>query len=217
MEELQQYLDTAWAVIEAPQRAMLAVGDRVGKLRHAADWPCTCVPLFCQDFLQALTVGAARGVNLASVGPPGCGKSTVFEALDLVYSTSAKPERENTFPLSGILGAEVLLWQEFSWSSKMCAFEDLLQMLAGEKLAIRVPCARPVQHRNLAPMFYTAWAPLGMTSENHDRMVNLNGAMSERFTTRSWTRPLPFQGRIPKYPQCACCFAKFVLEQQPLD
>ena len=85
------------------------------------------------------------------VGPPGCGKSTLFEGLSLIYTAGAKPERENSFPLSSILEVDVLLWQEFSWTQKMCAFEDLLQVTAGEQLAIRVPCAKPVQHRNTAP------------------------------------------------------------------
>ena len=115
-------------------------------------------------------------------------------------------------PISGILCADVLQWQEFSWSSKTCAFEDLLQMLVGERLAVRVPCARPVHHRNPAPMFYTAWAPLGMTGADAMRVCNLNMAMAERFTTRTWSRPLPHDGRIPQFPQCACCFSKFILE-----
>ena len=106
----------------------------------------------------------------------------------------------------------MLLWQEFSWEPKICAFEDLLQVMVGEQLAIRVPCARPVQHRNVAPMFYTAWAPLSMWSKDLQRMACLNQAMMERFKTRTWSRPLPPHGRMPKYPQCACCFAKFLLE-----
>ena len=110
-EELQTYLDNAWAVHEAPQRALISAGGRVGKLRDVAAGACTCggvwasgvtfvlqyqgedVPRFCHDVLRALTVGAARGVNMAVVDPPGCGKSTVFEALNLIFNTSGKPER----------------------------------------------------------------------------------------------------------------------------
>jgi hypothetical protein len=229
-EEMQIYIDNAWAVHEAPQRALLAFGDRVGKLRAAAGAQCVCggnwpswisfvlnfqgesKESFCRDILKALTIGAARGLNLAIVGPPGCGKSTVFEALDIVYQTSAKPEQGSSFPLSGILEAEVLLWQEFSWNSRSVAFEDLLQMLVGEKIAVRVPGAKPVQHRNTAPMFYTAWTPLAMHCRDPTQMSNLNAAMAERFKTRHWTRPLPMAGRLPKIQQCGKCFGTFVLE-----
>ena len=46
------------------------------------------------------------------------------------------------------------------------------------------------------------------------RFFALNQAMAERFQTRMWSWALPLEGRLPKFPQCACCFAKFVLEQQ---
>ena len=93
----------------------------------------------------------------------------------------------------------------------MCAFEDLLGMLNGEQLGIRVPKKKPVQHRNKAPMFYTAWEPLRMCCANPAKMVILNEAMEERFKTRTWTNPLPRVGRIPNYPKCGRCFATFVL------
>ena len=232
-DELAQFISGAWAVHDAPRAALLAVSDRVAKLRDAATWTCMCegrwaggvqfilnyhgenIGVFCKDMLTALTIGAARGVNLAVVGPPGCGKSTLFESLCLIYKTGAKPERDNSFALAGLLDAEVLLWQEFSWDKKMCAFEDLLQVMVGEEVGIRVPYAKPVKHSNKAPMFYTAWAPLNMKSHDFAKMTCLNQAMTERFKTRSWVRPLPTQGRMPKYPHCACCFSKFVLENQP--
>ena len=88
--------------------------------------------------------------------PPGCGKSTVFEALDLIYEVSGKPQRESSFRFAGILDAEVLLWQEFTYSKRTLAWEDLLALLVGEKLAVRCCGTKPVQHRNCAPMFYTA-------------------------------------------------------------
>ena len=85
-------------------------------------------------------------------------------------------------------------------------------MMAGEKFGVRVPGARPVQHRNRAPMFYTAWEPLTMMSRNPQKQQTLNQAMQERFKTRAWTRPLPAQGRIPNFPKCGPCFAAFILQ-----
>ena len=87
-------------------------------------------------------------------------------------------------------------------------------MTAGEQRAIRAPHAKPVQDRNTAPMFYTAWAPISISCSDARKMAFLNQAMAERFRTRMWSRALPLEGRLPKFPQCACCFAKFVLEQQ---
>ena len=228
-EELQRYLDGAWAVHDAPQHGLPTSADRVGKLHAAGAWPCTCggiwvpgitfvlqnnaedIPQFCSDVLRALALGACRGANLAIIGPPGCGKITVFEGLDLVFAVCGKPERDNTFPLAGILDAEVLLWQEFTWDPKLCAFEDLLSLTAGERFGIREAHKKPRQFRNTSPMFYTAWAPLQYRGRAADQVQVYNDAMAERFTTRRWTRPLPRENRLPKFPQCARCMSTFLL------
>merc|ERR1712012_412895 len=148
-DDLQMYLGGAWAVHDAPQHGLPTNADRLTKLRAAGAWPCSCdgvwipgitcvlennaedIPRFCTDVLRALRLGACRGVNLAIIGPPGCGKSTVFEGLDLIFRVCGAPERDSSFPLAGLLDAEVLLWQEFTWEAKLCAFEDLLSLTAG--------------------------------------------------------------------------------------
>ena len=106
-----------------------------------------------------------------------------------------------------------LLWQVFSWNDMVCSFEDLLQAAAGEQLSIQVPCVRPIQHPNKAPTFYTAWEQISISCKDVRRAGALIRALAERFKTRAWTTPLPQAVRVLKFPQCACCFAKFVLEQ----
>ena len=228
--DLEAYLDNAWAVHDAPQRALAATATRVEKLQSAARDACVCsgvvapglkavlewqnesVSIFCTDVLQALHLGAARGVNMGIVGPPGCGKSTVFESLACVFKVCGKPQRDCSFAFADVPGADILLWQEFTWTEKTCAWEDLLNVLVGEGFGIRLPCAKPVTLRNDAPMFYTAWSPLRFRSPDLERMLALNRAMDERFKLRTWARPLPQENRMPKFPKCGCCFAKFVLE-----
>jgi hypothetical protein len=232
-EDLQMYLDNAWKVHE-PQAQQVLV-DRVQRLREATAKPCEChgtweggirfilhhhqepVQEFCRDVLRALSQGAARGLNLAIVGVPGCGKSTVFESLGKIFKVSAKPETGSTFALSGIQGADVLLWQEFAWDPKGCAFEDLLAVLCGEHIGLRMPGKPSVVFKNNAPMFYTSWQPLSMKCADGMRMANLNAGMAERFKTRYWMRALPQEGRVTPYPHCAKCFAKFILDNSASD
>ena len=127
------------------------------------------------------------------------------------YEVSGKPQRENSFPFAGVVDAEVLLWQEFTWVRQMCAFEDLLSFMAGGKLGIREPGKKPRQFRNASPMFYTAWEPLAFRGKDPRMMAAYNQAMDERFKTRHWTRPFPAAGRLHKFPHCACCFARFII------
>ena len=92
----------------------------------------------------------------------------------------------------------------------MCAFEDLLSLTAGEKFGVREPNKKPHQFRNTSPMFYTAWAPLQYHGREARKVEVYNDAMAERFTTRRWTRPLPRENRLPKFPQCARCMSTFL-------
>jgi hypothetical protein len=230
-QELQEYLDNAWSIHEAPQRAAAENLDRLGKLQQASTGPCECrgvlegslrfilhhhqedVTTFCSDVLHLLRVGAARGANLAIVGVPGCGKSTMFESLGKIFELCAKPEIGSTFVLAEVLDAQpdVLLWQEFTWDPKGCSFEDLLAVLAGEKVGIRRPGQASKTCRISAPMIYTSWQPLTMICKDPARMFALNTAMAERFKTRVWCRPLPQAGRVSPFPHCGSCYAKFLL------
>ena len=135
------------------------------------------------------------------------GKSMVFESLDEVFSVGGKPQQGSSFPLSDIIDVDVLLWQEFKWSPKVCSWEDLLSILCGEKLGIRMPGTKGVQHRNCAPMFYTARQSLKMISQDVSEMEEYNEAMTERFKIRTWSKPLPKAERRPDFPKCGCCFA----------
>ena len=131
--------------------------------------------------------------------------------MDLIFEVAGKPQQESTFPFTGIPDAEVLLWQEFTWTPQMCSFEDLLSLLAGEKFGLREPGKKNRQFRNGSPMFYTAWEPLTFRGRDPNKMANYNQAVGERFKTRRWSRPLPAEGRLRKFPQCACCFSRFIL------
>ena len=167
---------------------------------------------FCYDVCRALSLGAKRGINMAVIGGPGIGKSMLFEPMDLVYKVCGTPERESSFPLAGILGSEVLVWQEFVYNKKCLAFENLLAVLVGELVGVRLPGAVPVPYRNLAPMFYTARRPLAMRSADLAEMADYSQAMSERFKIRQWSVPLPMDVRNPNFPRCASCMSRFYYE-----
>ena len=152
---LDELVDSAWAVMNAPQK-LLPPPTRMDKLRNcAATFPRTCagiwkagaafvlhnnsksLPLFGRDVCRALTLGAKRGVHMAIIGEPGCGKSMLFEPIDDIYEAMPAPESGSTFPLSGLLDSEVVLWQDFEYEAKTLNFQDLLRLLVGEKVGVR--------------------------------------------------------------------------------
>lgn len=232
-DKLEDLVQSALAVTQAPKTLALKNSTLMGLLRKAAqDGTCACngvwlpgalkvlghqgedVKQFCQDMCRAFQVGAKRGTNMAIIGEPGCGKSMVFESLDLIFEVSGKPDSKSTFPLAGLIDADVLVWQEYSHKDSILLFEDLLAVLCGEKMGIRVPHRKNVQHRNVAPMFYSSNSMLAVRRDDPETMQRLNSAMAERFCTRKWQWPIPKQHRIVDFPRCGrCCANLFLLHR----
>ena len=103
-------------------------------------------------------------------------------------------------------------WQDYNHDDKSLAFEDLLALLVGETLAVRVPNNPNVEHRNKAPMFFTSNSPLMTGRTDPLAMQYLNTAMGERFNTRCWKIPLPQNARVTNFPKCARRCATFYLQ-----
>ena len=112
--------------------------------------------------------------------------------------------------MSGLIDAEVILWQDFEYDSKTLNFSDLLRLLVGERIGIRIPGQKNVSCNNAAPLFYSALEKIapGRSASSFLRKAT---AMDERFTIRQWNRPLPAAQRRPDFPHCASCFAALML------
>ena len=228
---LQDHLNAAWAVIDAP-RALSAPPTRLAKLQECATKrQCVCggvwkagAALVLQNngedpkefgmmVCRALSVGARRGVNMAIVGEPGCGKSMILQPLESIYRTMAPPEDGSSFTLSGLVDAEILLWQDFEYNSQTINFTDLLRLLVGERIGVRIPGQKNINCNNNAPLFYSALEKITPSrrapAATFTRRMQ---AMDERFTIRQWTQPLPMQSRVAEFPHCASCFASFMLD-----
>ena len=229
---LQEHLNAAWAVIDAPA-ALLPPPTRMGKLEEAARrQACVCggvwqpgaafalannhedPRVFGRDICRALAVGARRGMNIAIVGEPGSGKSMILQPLEGIFRSMPPPEDGSTFPLSGALDAEILLWQDFEYNPGTLQFNDVLRLLVGERIGVRQPGEKNRSFNNTAPLFYSSLEEIrpstrGVQPRTYQRKVV---AMSERFTIRTWNTPLPMDRRVADFPHCPRCFAAFMLE-----
>lgn len=138
----------------------------------------------------------------------------LFEPFDQIFRVSGRPQRGSTFPLAAILEADVLLWQEFRFDPATLAWDDLLSLAVGEQIEVRVPHRGNVGHRNEAPLFYTALAPIAPAGAHVTARdaVMMQRAMDERFLVRSWRRELPMAERRPDFPRCGKCCARFYAE-----
>lgn len=226
--KVDQVVANAKAVLDAPEAAARSRLTRMDKLRAGAEnLLCTCegkwaggaikildgngIPpnAFCRSVLRALELGARRTCNIACVGKGGCGKSSLLEPLQAVFETAAKPQKGSTFPLSRVPQADILLWQDYHHDEGTIAFCDLLALLVGEGLDIRMPGQLNVKCRNEAPMFMSGRTELQPANKFSEKGEQLFKMMSDRFTVFNFTKPLI--GQDAKWPQCGRCAASFFL------
>ena len=230
-DRLQDGLDAAWAVLTADS-SRPAVLDRVNKLRHAAEsqqcicgglWPHAAaqilvanghdVGVFARAVVQALVVGARRGSNVAIVGAPGCGKSLLVEALRRIFAAMPAPQAGSTFPLTDLPSAEILLWQDVDAATLPITWSDLLKLLVGEAIGIRMPGSKNLAYSNTAPCFYTAHDQLRWPGDpSSPQRARNDAAIAERFQIFHFTEPVPTDPpRILNFPHCPRCCANFYL------
>ena len=156
-------------------------------------------------------MGSKRGTNIAVIGEPGCCKSMLFEPFDGIFHVMGKPENKSSFPLAGVLDAQVMLWQDWKHNDATILFEDILSLIVGERMDIRCPFKKNESFRNTSPLFYTSNSPLYVVRHDPAEMTRLNTAMSERFCTRIWRNPFHIAERLAEFPRCSrCCAAFFV-------
>ena len=65
----------------------------------------------------------------------------ILQPFEAIFRTMPPPEDGSTFPLSGALDAEILLWQDFEYNPGTLQFMDLLRLLVGERIGVRLPGA----------------------------------------------------------------------------
>ena len=154
-DQLEELVRSAVAVVDAPKTLALKTSSRLDILRRAAtEGTCACsgvwgpaalrllqhhgedVAAFCQHVVRALDVGACRGVNMAIIGETGCGKSMIFESMDAIFAVMGKPEGKSTFPLAGVLEAQMMVWHEYKHKDSIVLFEDLLALTVGERFEV---------------------------------------------------------------------------------
>ena len=232
--KLDTMMQSAWAVIDAPEKLRRESMTLLDKLAEAAtSLSCCChgkwIPgaihilqnnrinpaVFCAAIRRALKLGALRGVNVACVGAGGCGKSSLIEPLEKIFSVLPKPQGGSTFTFTDRDDLDIILWQDYEHHEDTARFTDILSVFVGETFGVRVPGAKNIKVRNKAPVFFSGRTPIRSQHKNPVARETLNGMMDERFTTFSFTEPLLLHRRVSDWPICGRCAASLYLNGPP--
>ena len=227
-QKFPRMIENARRVIDAPLLAKERSMSLLDKLRRAAkEQPCVCggtwgpgavqvlqrnwidKHVFATAIVRAFELGAKRGVNVGLVGKAGSGKSMLIEPLEKVFTAVGKPQKNSSFPLANIGGCDLLLWQDYKHHEPTVSFTDLLSILVGESVEVRLPGEKNEKVRNVAPMLYSGRVPLSSSFHDLGERTEYDEMMMERFTTFFFTNPIPKAARRPDHPHCGKCCAEF--------
>ena len=225
---LKETLDNAWDVLDAAKHAAREKKTRMDILQDAEkDLQCVCSgkwqpgaegilranSIEPKDFAvavcKALSQGAVRRANVACVGRGGCGKSSLLEPLELIFECAEKPQGGSSFPFATLPGCDVMLWQDYEHDEGTVRFSDLLALLVGEAVGLRLPGRPNTKYRNTAPLFYSGRSEIACSRRSSEAEKMFNAMMDERFTVFKFTSPLPMASRKDDWPKCGKCAAAF--------
>jgi hypothetical protein len=220
-------VERAMYILHADARLNRSKQSRMDLLRAAGKGKCIClqqgewksmalsllqfhaIPAaeFASAMIQALQVGASKGVNIFLFGPTSSAKSWILEPLSAIFSCHVTPAAKSGFPLQELPLAEVILWQDFRWSEDQMPWSTLLLLFEGTQISIRRPrteCLTDLAYTVTQPVFVSSAAKLVHPNEDEQKM------MDGRFRFFEFRKTLPLSVRRKVKP-CAACFASLFL------
>ena len=149
---------------------------RLQLLEEAAASPCTCKErnqcytmmktclekngvdgAFQKHVCDAMEEGRGKKACLFTQGSSNCGKSFVWYPLYEIFKTYSPPDPagEPRYPLSSLLGAEVVFMNEFEWDKRIISWPGLKKLFEGEPVLVAVPKngGSDTQWKGDAPIF----------------------------------------------------------------
>ncbi len=168
---------------------------------------------FCGAVKVLLEKGRGKYRNLMIVGPANCGKTFLLLPLCKIYRCFINPA-STTFAWVGAEIAEIILLNDFRWSSQIIPWHDLLQMLEGQPVHLSAPKTHFSKDLVLdkdTPIFCTSSRTIQYISQ---------GGVEERETEMMNVRwkVFAFWHQIPPHRQqeltpCPTCFAYLIMNR----
>ena len=94
--------------------------------------------VFADAMRHLLAHGRGRFCNVLIVGPANCGKSFLLKSLEIIFQTFTN-QANDKYAWVGADQAEVVVLEDFRWSSELICWKDLLLLLEGENVKLPSP------------------------------------------------------------------------------
>ena len=156
--------------------------------------------------------------NLILTGPSNCGKSFLFDVLEIAFGEQCFTSPARTrFSWAGVDEADVIYLNDFRWSAELIEWSDLLRLLEGA--TVKLPLPRNFYKSDLV-LPRTNKVPIFATSKGRVEFVNTLGAVDDIETGMMKTRWTPYdfthvfrEDEVEECPPCPACFCTLVFDQ----
>ena len=96
-------------------------------------------PYVYADAIRDLLIhGRGKFRNVMTSGPANSGKNFMLKPLEIIYHAFSNPANDK-YAWVGADNAEVIILQDFRWSSELISWKDLLLLLEGEPVKLPAP------------------------------------------------------------------------------
>lgn len=161
---------------------------------------------------ELLSLGRGKWRNVLIVGPTNCGKTFMLKPLEKLFKVFANPAHDK-YAWVGADKAELILLQDFRWSSELIQWKDLLLLLEGE--IVKLPS--PKNHFVLdvcintdIPIFATSKCRVEYIGKFNSRDEGETAMMAVRWKVFDFTRQISEEEQ-KSVPPCPRCFSELVL------
>ena len=149
--------------------------------------------------------------NAMITGTENCVKTFVLKPLEIIYNAFSNPSNDK-YAWVGADNAELIILQDFRWSSELICWKDLLLLVEGESVklpSLKSQFATDVCIKTDIPIFATSKAKiefLGKHSMRNNQEIKMMDV---------WWKVFEIHDRIPQYEQndfipCGRCFAVLI-------
>ena len=168
--------------------------------------------LFAAAMRQALQKGRQKKTNALIIGPTNCGKSFLFNPLEIVYKAFVNPAN-NKYCWIGLDECEIAYLNDFRWSTDMISWSDLINLLEGQTVNLPRPknlyaTDLTVDRSNTIPFFATSKSDIEFVGKYNSTDKQEDRMMSSRWMTFEFTTEIASPKHIDP---CGKCFAKMVM------
>lgn len=231
-DQLRSTVERLWRLENAERDVALASKTRLSFLMDAAETACICggsYPRAARQILEAnqineaefttaiflnLLHGRKKGLSVALLGVGGNeGKTFLLAPMRAIFprgSVYGSPQ-QSSFPLLGIEGARVCLWDDWRFSAQVLHINTQLLLMEGAEVTVSRP-----QNSHHGHLVYTGSAPFFLTGRLDDIYTVKNGV--------TWNDLQMLHKRLKVFKfhhvvdspdigieKCASCWARMIL------